>query len=497
MATPDRLEPAVFRPALRGLGRALLLGTGGGFLFGALLGVSPLLGGGMGAVAALLALAIGQATGLRVVADERGLAVRGGAVELDARWGELRLGFGAAARPGPAQRYAIVADARGRSFAFADFAGAPPAEPVRGADGEYLDVVDLRDAPLLLALLVQRVPAWDLLPPGLRAPPVEARALAPELAADAASASTGRAAPERRPRVGLLGLAGKLGASLVKALKTANLGWAVASAGAWAVILPWQLALALLVQLFVHEYGHVHAMRRTGMRVRGLYLVPFLGAVAVSEDSFTSRRQQVYVALSGPIWGSLLALAPAALWLWTRNPLYAHVCAVWALINLLNLVPIAPLDGGRIMQGLAFSFSSALGVALTALALGGAVVVGTRYGYGLVWLVAGIGLLEFLGDAQARPTARALRLLPDRSRLGTEQFRWLRAVAGPPLGHPTERLFLRGLEVSERSARAVPMRPLQALGWGVGYAALAAALLALVHFMAQVPGAETAARLLS
>ena len=70
-----------------------------------------------------------------VVADERGLAVVGAdeALEpLEARWGELRIGFGAAEGLGRTQRYAILADARGRSFAFADRAGGGPCAPVRG-----------------------------------------------------------------------------------------------------------------------------------------------------------------------------------------------------------------------------------------------------------------------------------------------------------------------------------------------------------------------------
>ena len=349
-------------------------------------------------------------------------------------------------------------------------------------------MVDLRDAPLLLALIVQRAPAWDVLPPGLVPPPLEARAVQdPEAPAEAT----------RRPaRVGLLGLVAKLGGTAAKALKTANVGWAAASAATYAYLFSWKFALALLLQLFVHEYGHVHAMRRTGMRVRGMYFVPLLGAVAVSEDAFTSRRQQAYVALNGPVWGSALALVPAALWLWTRDPAYASVCAWWALINLFNLIPVSPLDGGRVLQALAYSFSSILGVALTVVGLGAAVLIGTQLGYGLVWLVAALGAMELAGEVQARAGARALRLLPDRARFGREHFRWLRAVAGPPLGAPSEALYLRDLERVEKASRAAPLPARELAVWGLAYAGLAGGLLALVHFMAHVPGADAAARLL-
>jgi Zn-dependent protease len=485
------MDPAVFRPAPRNVLRALLGGALGGAALGVLAGVPLLVATLLGALAAAIAVALRQTGGPRAIATERGLEVRGRDRGPSARWEDLRLGFGQSPRAdGTLQRYAIVADAQGRSFAFGDFSGAPPCRAVRGLDGAQVPVVDLRDAALLLALLVQRSPAWHVLPPGLLAPPVAARALGPSDTAEVPRQAA-------RPRVGLLGLLAKVGGTVLKALKTANLGWAAASAATYGVLFSWKFAFALLLQLFVHEYGHVHAMRRTGMKVRGMYFIPFLGAVAVTEDAFTSRRQQILVALAGPIWGATFALVPAALWLWTRDPLFAAVAAWWAIINLFNLIPVAPLDGGRALQALAYSFSSTLGLVLTVVGLGGAVVVGTTLGYDLVWIVALLGAAELLGDAQVRAGGRALRLLPDRGRFGPEHFRYLRAVAGPPLGSPSEAFFLRQLEGVEKAARAAPMSPRQVLAWGLGYAALAAALLAMIVFLAAlVPGAGTAALLL-
>jgi Zn-dependent protease len=486
------MEAAVFRPALRNVLFALVAGAAGGVIVGVVSGVPFLLSLLFGAVAAALAVGLRQLTGVRAVATAEKLVVKGRGGGLEARWEELRLGFGRSPRSGgSAQRYAIVADGRGRSFAFADLAGAPPCEPVRGLDGVEVEVVDLGDAALLLALVVQRSPAWHVLPEALLAPPPMEAVAAPGTPADAA----GRAAP--RARLGILGLVGKLAGTVAKAAKTANVGWAAASAATYGVLFSWKFAIALLVQLFVHEYGHVHAMRKTGMNVRGMYFIPFLGAMAVTDDAFTSRRQQVYVALAGPLWGSLFALVPAGLWLWTRDPLFAAVASWWAVINLFNLLPIAPLDGGRVMQAFAFSFSSSLGVALTLLGLGAAVAVGTTLGYELVWIIALLGGLELLAEAQARAGGRALRLLPERARFGPDHFRWLRAVAGPPLGSPSEPLFARGLQRMEQASKAAPLRPLEMAAWGLGYAALAGGLLALVHFMSHVPGANIAAQILS
>ena len=104
------MEAAVFRPALRNVLFALLTGAAGGGILGAVAGVPFLLSLLFGAGAAALAIALRQLSGLRVIATESGLAVKGRPVVLEARWEELRLGFGRSPRPGPAGPRPLGAD---------------------------------------------------------------------------------------------------------------------------------------------------------------------------------------------------------------------------------------------------------------------------------------------------------------------------------------------------------------------------------------------------
>jgi Zn-dependent protease len=512
------MEPAVFRPVRRRQAPLLLLGAAGGAFLGLLAGIPILVAGLFGAVAAAIASAARHASGVRVVASSERLEVAGRDAAVSGRWAELRLGFGRTTRPngGDLQRYAIVADAAGHSFAFGHLGRLGPCDPVHGADGRPVEVVDLEGAALLLGVLVQRVPAWQVLPDWLvevpAPPPIDAAAPAVAEPAPAGQAVRAQAAAapagQSSQRMGVLAVlaklggklaaaAGKIGTGVLKAVKGTNLAWAAASAAAYSIIFSWKFALLLLLQLFVHEYGHVHAMRRTGMRVRGMYFIPFLGAVAVHEDAFTSRRQQAYVALNGPLWGALFCLAPLAAWRLSGEPFWAAVAAWWALINLFNLLPITPLDGGRAMNAFASSFSSGLGVAVGVLGLAGAVALAVSMGFSLIWLVALVGGMELVAEARARAGGRALRLLPEPARFGPAHYQYLRAVIGPTPTGASELHFARDLARMAQASRVEPMRKREILAFGVLYAGLAAALLSLVYFMSHLPGASEAAQILT
>ena len=101
---------------------------------------------------------------------------------------------------------------------------------------------------------------------------------------------------EKPTPLGLLVLLAKLGAKfgakaipfLLKIGKLSKLSW-IGSLGVYAVIFNWKFALMLIGSLFVHEYGHVWAMKREGMAVKGMYFIPFLGAAAVGAGQFPSR----------------------------------------------------------------------------------------------------------------------------------------------------------------------------------------------------------------
>lgn len=105
-------------------------------------------------------------------------------------------------------------------------------------------------------------------------------------------------------------------------------------------------ATVILVLLGIHESGHLIAMARNGMSVRGLYFIPLLGAV-ITTDKIRDRWVGVKVSLAGPLIGAVsavLALGIHALW---PAPEAAAAAFMAAGLNLFNMLPMFPIDGGQ------------------------------------------------------------------------------------------------------------------------------------------------------
>lgn len=171
----------------------------------------------------------------------------------------------------------------------------------------------------------------------------------------------------------------------------------------------WQNAVVLAGVILWHEYGHLLAYQLTGRTGNRMMLVPFFGGIAVAGAPHRNEFERAFCALMGPGICAPLSLGTYALWYYDVLPQYD----VWlwsifyfsALINLLNLLPIYPLDGGQAAESFLRSFlPGQIGVHLSGLAVVGILVlVGFRY-YEMALFV---GIFAFMG----------LRTLPMRSML--------------------------------------------------------------------------------
>lgn len=158
----------------------------------------------------------------------------------------------------------------------------------------------------------------------------------------------------------------------------------------------WAVAFLLLVfaSVLFHEFGHVLAARRYGIRTPDILLSP-IGGLARLERLPEEPRQELVVALAGPAVTALLA---GALWaarhlsgdttpLWVFEPGREHLAPALLRANLVllafNLLPAFPMDGGRVLRALLASRRGLVAATRTAARIGQVFAVG----FGLLGLV--------------------------------------------------------------------------------------------------------------
>ena len=189
---------------------------------------------------------------------------------------------------------------------------------------------------------------------------------------------------------------------LVKGLKVGKAGLAAASLASYTYIFTWEFAAMIMVMLFVHESGHIWAMKRCGIKTKGIYFIPFVGGAAVADDEFPSRRAEVFVAIMGPIWGFALAALAGLVYIWTAHPLFAAASSWMAMVNLFNLLPINPLDGGRIMKSIAYSMHSTAGLVFLVVGVVASGFHAFYIGFGLFVFLLIVGVIELALEYRRR-----------------------------------------------------------------------------------------------
>ena len=174
---------------------------------------------------------------------------------------------------------------------------------------------------------------------------------------EAAKRGTTESSNKRKGLAGLGGLGAALSALLLKFPLLAPLlkfGWlgfsALFSVAVYSLIFGWQFAIGLVLLLFVHEMGHAIVMKLKGIPIGGMIFIPLLGAAVIMKQMPKNAKDEAEVGIAGPIAGAIAAMVCLAL---ARNnpgtPIWAPLAYFGFFINLFNLIPIVPFDGGRVL----------------------------------------------------------------------------------------------------------------------------------------------------
>ena len=138
-----------------------------------------------------------------------------------------------------------------------------------------------------------------------------------------------------------------LGLSKVSTLSTMLL-----SMGAYWAIYGWRFAVGLVLSIYVHEMGHVYALRQFGFAASAPTFIPFIGAFVRMKQHPISPFEDARVGLAGPIWGTAAAVGLFVAYYLTDAGVLGAIAHFAAWLNLFNLLPVWQLDGSRGMRAL-------------------------------------------------------------------------------------------------------------------------------------------------
>jgi Zn-dependent protease len=117
---------------------------------------------------------------------------------------------------------------------------------------------------------------------------------------------------------------------------------------AYSMIFGWRYALGFVLLIFCHEMGHYLAAKKIGLNVGVPVFIPFVGAWIALKEQPLKAEDEAYIGIAGPFVGTIAALM-CYLWAYMdNNYLFLAISYAGFFINLFNLIPLPPFDGGRI-----------------------------------------------------------------------------------------------------------------------------------------------------
>ena len=143
--------------------------------------------------------------------------------------------------------------------------------------------------------------------------------------------------------------------TLLLLLASAKLGKVALTAGtmllsmvAYGLVFGWWYAVGFVLLIFCHEMGHFLAAKQRGLDVGAPTFIPFVGAWIQLKDQPMNVETEAYVAMAGPVLGTIAAMGCYYYAASAQSPLWLALAYAGLMLNLFNLIPLSPLDGGRI-----------------------------------------------------------------------------------------------------------------------------------------------------
>lgn len=150
----------------------------------------------------------------------------------------------------------------------------------------------------------------------------------------------------------------------------------------------WTFALGFVIVLFIHEMGHVLELKRSRIPASVPVFIPFLGAAVAMRGRPKNAAVEARVGLAGPITGTASALVVLGVYALTGSPFWRALAFVAFFLQLFNLIPMLPLDGGRAMAAISTRIWFVGWLGMIGLAI--------YTGHPLIFVVVALGAMELV-----------------------------------------------------------------------------------------------------
>ncbi|MBC5828619.1 MAG: site-2 protease family protein [Candidatus Eremiobacteraeota bacterium] len=117
----------------------------------------------------------------------------------------------------------------------------------------------------------------------------------------------------------------------------------------YALLFGWKFAFVFLLMIAIHEFGHLAMMRFYGVPGTLPFFIPFMGAFVNMKGRPASVLHEAYIALAGPLTGTAIAVLCFLYGQQTHSTFWIAIAYTGFFLNLFNLAPLMPLDGGRVV----------------------------------------------------------------------------------------------------------------------------------------------------
>jgi stage IV sporulation protein FB len=181
--------------------------------------------------------------------------------------------------------------------------------------------------------------------------------------------------------------------------------------GAFYLIFKWEITYVLILAcvILIHELGHYVAMRIFKYKDLSIFFVPLVGAFASGSKERISQRQDVIILLAGPVPGIIIGVVLYYFGLRDQSEFLIRTSNILILINLFNLLPIMPLDGGRVIKSLFFESSQIINMIFIFLSIAVLVYISISSESYFLLIIPFFLVMQLSNQSQAKKVKQSLK----------------------------------------------------------------------------------------